>query len=143
MAMARSRPMIFDWSENSKYARQMGIAQQMLHQGDNNGNKKLSKAEWNALFDSVAKGMPELNADDLRRLLFPPSQSRGGGGDMPPKQILLYGLLTGEIGSGASGPKLEALAPDFTLKSPDGKKTISLHDYRGKKPVVLIFGSFT
>ena len=35
------------------------------------------------------------------------------------------------------------LAPDFTLKSPDGKKTITLSDYRGKKPVALVFGSYT
>jgi hypothetical protein len=35
------------------------------------------------------------------------------------------------------------LAPDFTLKSPDGKKTIRLSDFRGKKPVALVFGSYT
>ena len=107
-----------DWSDNSKYARQMGIAQQLLHQGDNNGNKKLSKEEWKSLFDSVAKGKTELSADDLRKLLFPPPQSHGGGGGMPPKQVLLYGLLTGEIGSGASGPKLEAMAPGLHSQEP-------------------------
>jgi hypothetical protein len=133
-----------DWSENAAYIRQLGIAQQFLRQADNDGNKKLSKEEWNALFEQAAKGKKEIDADDLRKLLFPPMPTqKGGGGGMPAKEILLYGLLTGEIGSGAEGPKLETSAPDFTLKSPDGKKTISLHDYRGKKPVVLIFGSFT
>jgi thiol-disulfide isomerase/thioredoxin len=34
-------------------------------------------------------------------------------------------------------------APDFSLKSPDGEKTVRLSDYRGAKPVVLIFGSYT
>jgi hypothetical protein len=34
------------------------------------------------------------------------------------------------------------VAPDFTLKSPDGKKTVSLSGLRGK-PVVLVFGSYT
>ncbi|MGH7957649.1 MAG: deiodinase-like protein, partial [Opitutaceae bacterium] len=34
-------------------------------------------------------------------------------------------------------------APDFSLKSPDGGKSIRLSDYRGEKPVVLIFGSYT
>jgi len=34
-------------------------------------------------------------------------------------------------------------APDFTLKSPDGKRTEKLSDYRGKKPVALVFGSYT
>jgi hypothetical protein len=133
-----------DWSENAAYFRQLGIAQQLLRRGDANGNKKLSKEEWAALFEQAAKGKKEIDADDLRKLLFQPQPPQsGGGGGMPPKSILLYGLLTGEIGSGAEGPKPDSLAPDFTLKTPDGKKTISLHDYRGKKPVVLVFGSFT
>jgi hypothetical protein len=34
-------------------------------------------------------------------------------------------------------------APDFTLITRDGKGKISLSDYRGKKPVVLLFGSYT
>jgi hypothetical protein len=132
-----------DWSEDAAYIRQLRIAQQFLRQGDSDGNRKLSKEEWAALFEQAAKGKKEIDADDLRNLLFPPTPEPKGGGGMPPKEILLYGLLTGEIGSGAEGPKLEAIAPDFTLKSPDGKTTISLHDYRGKKPVALIFGSFT
>ncbi len=35
------------------------------------------------------------------------------------------------------------VAPDFTLKSPNGRKTITLSDYQGKKPVALVFGSYT
>ncbi|MGH9650106.1 MAG: hypothetical protein ACRD3I_06500 [Terriglobales bacterium] len=40
--------------------------------------------------------------------------------------------------------KLGALAPDFTLQYFDGKelKDVSLHDYRGKKNVVLAFYIF-
>lgn len=34
-------------------------------------------------------------------------------------------------------------APDFTLKSPDGKTSFTLSAFKEKKPVVLIFGSFT
>lgn len=34
-------------------------------------------------------------------------------------------------------------APDFSLVAKDGKGTVRLSDYRGKKPVVLIFGSYT
>ena len=34
-------------------------------------------------------------------------------------------------------------APDFTLKSPDGKHTVTLSDHAGSKPVALIFGSYT
>ena len=39
--------------------------------------------------------------------------------------------------------KTGAAAPEFSLKSPDGKTTFTLADQKGKKPVVLIFGSFT
>ena len=36
-------------------------------------------------------------------------------------------------------------APDFTLKLMDGAegKTVTLSDYQGKRPVALIFGSYT
>lgn len=35
------------------------------------------------------------------------------------------------------------IAPDFKLKTLDGKRTIQLRQFRGKRPVVLIFGSYT
>lgn len=34
-------------------------------------------------------------------------------------------------------------APDFTLPSPDGKSEVRLSSFRGKRPVVLVFTSFT
>jgi EF hand len=134
-----------DWSDNSTYARQLGLAQQLLRRADTDGNRKLSKEEWAGLYDRATKGKDALDAEGLRRILFPPSPPRpsGGGGGGPPKEVLVLGLLTGELGSAAEGPKLEAAAPDFMLRSPDEKKTVTLSDYRGKKPVVLIFGSFT
>jgi peroxiredoxin len=56
---------------------------------------------------------------------------------------MLAGLFNGELGSYFEGPNLGDRAPGFTLKTHDGKRTISLSDCRGKKPVVLVFGSFT
>ncbi len=35
------------------------------------------------------------------------------------------------------------LAPDFTLSSLDGKRKVRLSRFRGKRPVALIFGSYT
>ena len=52
-------------------------------------------------------------------------------------------LLAGELGSLEPGPSLGDMAPDFTLSTYDGKSEITLSSYRDKKPVVLIFGSFT
>lgn len=34
-------------------------------------------------------------------------------------------------------------APDFTLADPTGKTRTTLSSFQGKKPVVLIFGSYT
>ena len=56
---------------------------------------------------------------------------------------LLKGLFNGEIGSSTEGPSLGQESPAFTLETHDKSRRISLADYRGKKPVVLIFGSFT
>jgi hypothetical protein len=34
-------------------------------------------------------------------------------------------------------------APDFKLKTKDGDRDVQLASFRGKKPVVLVFGSYT
>ena len=34
-------------------------------------------------------------------------------------------------------------APDFSLETYDKKSRVQLSDFRGKKPVVLVFGSYT
>lgn len=43
----------------------------------------------------------------------------------------------------SSGPKAGQEAPPFTLKSVDGKQETNLANFRGKRPVVLFFGSYT
>ena len=40
-------------------------------------------------------------------------------------------------------PKVGDLAPDFELRDVNGENPIRLSDFRGVKPVALIFGSFT
>ena len=46
-------------------------------------------------------------------------------------------------GRASRAPKVGQTAPDFELKTADGKQTIRLSSFRGNKPVVLIFGSHT
>jgi len=43
----------------------------------------------------------------------------------------------------AGAPKKGDWAPDFELKELDGTTTCRLSDFRGEKPVVLVFGSHT
>ena len=40
-------------------------------------------------------------------------------------------------------PKVGDIAPDFELYDTNGKDSLRLSDFRGKKPVALIFGSYT
>ncbi len=40
-------------------------------------------------------------------------------------------------------PKVGDLAPDFELQDPEGRVKVRLSDFRGKRPVALIFGSYT
>ena len=40
-------------------------------------------------------------------------------------------------------PKTGELAPDFELQDPSGAVAVRLSDFRGKRPVALVFGSYT
>ena len=40
-------------------------------------------------------------------------------------------------------PKVGDLAPDFELQDPTGQTAVRLSSFRGKRPVALIFGSYT
>lgn len=43
----------------------------------------------------------------------------------------------------AQSPKVGDLAPDFELQDPEGNVQIRLSEFRGKRPVALVFGSYT
>jgi hypothetical protein len=141
-------PADLDWSAKSPLVQQARLAEMLFRRADADGDRRLSAKEWQALFRRAARGKDHLTPDDLRRLLFPPpppprpaGKRPGGGGPSP--WTLLRGLWSGEIGSIYEGPAVGQVAPDFTLDTHDGLGSVSLRDYRGKKPVVLIFGSFT
>ncbi len=132
----------FDWADKSNFARQAGLAGQWMRFMDKNSNGRLTKDEWQAFFDRVAKDKGYVTPEDLRLALNPPTPQRSKS-DGPSPLVLIKGLIEGELGSFREGPAVDAPAPDFTLKTQDGKQTIRLEQFKGKKPVVLIFGSFT
>ncbi len=43
----------------------------------------------------------------------------------------------------ALAPKAGDIAPDFELRDVNGENPVRLSDFRGQKPVALIFGSYT
>ena len=52
-------------------------------------------------------------------------------------------IKTRQLQDDATAPKKGDWAPDFRLEDLDGKGFVRLSDYRGIKPVVLVFGSHT
>jgi len=52
-------------------------------------------------------------------------------------------LMSGQKALDAKAPRAGDMAPDFTLYDIEGKNSVTLSDFRGKKPVALVFGSFT
>lgn len=42
-----------------------------------------------------------------------------------------------------TAPRKGDAAPDFVLQDPDGKRRVRLSDFKGKAPVILLFGSYT
>jgi len=44
---------------------------------------------------------------------------------------------------GPLAPKEGDVAPDFELRDVNGENPVRLSDFRGKRPVALVFGSFT
>lgn len=59
---------------------------------------------------------------------------------------LVWGLLPAERmwrWARAGGLAVGDIAPDFTLPLRDQSRVIKLSSYRGKKPVLLVFGSYT
>ena len=134
-------PADLDWSERSMYAMQLGFASRLFRRMDSTGDGKISREDLDAFFKMAAQGKDHITPDDLRKLLVP----RGGflPGDGPSTPTLVRGFLAGEIGSMGEGPKLGDDAPDFTLKTTDGKESYTLSKLTGSKPTVLVFGNFT
>ena len=141
----------FDFSQHS-LAPTPGLM--WFSRADADGNGKVTREEFDALFKSFdSGGQGFLSQADLIDALTPPSRgaarpavaradaSRSSGG--PSKATLVRGLFNQEIGSLQPGPKLDEVAPDFTLKTNDGQGEITLSKLVGPKPVVLIFGNFT
>jgi hypothetical protein len=120
------------------------IAGNVAYMIDQDSDGKVTLEEWETFFKKAAKGKDYITRDDLREALTPPMPPAGKKNSSEPSPFLLIkGMFQGELGSFHEGPKIGDLGPDFVLKTVDGKKEAHLADYRGKKPVVLVFGSFT
>jgi thiol-disulfide isomerase/thioredoxin len=117
----------------------------LFGRADRDGNGKITREELDAIFKAAdSGGAGFLSLADLQEAFPMPSPSRSmSSADRPTKAMLVRGLFKQEIGSLLPGPKLDETAPDFSLRTNDGKSEMTLSKVVGPKPVVLIFGNFT
>jgi hypothetical protein len=132
-----------DWSDRNPYLQASNMVGRMFRKLNTEANGRLTKEELLSFFDKAAGGKDHLSVDDFRDALLGGMFGRSKPSDAPSPPVLIRGLFAGELGSMNEGPKLNERAPDFTLKTVDGKETVQLAKMVGPKPVVLIFGSFT
>jgi thiol-disulfide isomerase/thioredoxin len=121
----------------------------LMYLFDRDGNGKVTREELDTFFKENDSGEQDfLSLGDFQNAFRPPpapaaaasaSKPRGG----PSKETLVRGLFRQEIGSLQPGPSLGEKAPDFTLKTNDGSKELTLSKLVGPKPVILVFGNFT
>jgi thiol-disulfide isomerase/thioredoxin len=112
---------------------------------DRDANGKVTREEIDAFFKAAdSGGQGYLSLADLQEAFAPPAPARqSAGSGRPSKATLVRGLFRQEVGSLQPGPKLDESAPDFTLKTNDGKAELTLSKLVGAKPIVLVFGNFT
>jgi len=111
---------------------------------DSNDDQKIQIGELDPVFeraDADKNGILEGNEiSDPRR----GGRDRGGRGRERGRGQRGRGQRGGRDGQGSSLPTPGDMAPDFKLPVVGNKgQSITLSDFRGKRPVALIFGSYT
>lgn len=138
----------FDWAGGSTLGRQKATTFALMKWIDKSSDGRITADEWQAAFDRLAKDKGYLDDTDLERLVFQPAVRKAQAdqkvvGGRPKSRPAHLEQLAESGKLFTDGPRVGEVAPDFTLRSPDGKTKVRLSSFRGDKPVVLVFGSFT
>jgi hypothetical protein len=128
-----------DWTEKSTWVQKETQSLWLLRQIDRDGDGRITGKEWNDYFQRFAGEKAFLNANDIREAMLV-ERARGRKSY---EDYWVRSLFEGDLGSPLEGPRVGDAAPDFTLTDSYGLNPISLSQFRGNKPVVLVFGSFT
>src|SRR5262245_14949284 len=89
-----------DWSDSAPFVRQQMQAGQWFGRIDKSSNGRVTPEEWQQFFEKLAGEKGYISRDDLRVGLFPPpppSSPVPPGSDGPTMEVLLKGLLAGEL----------------------------------------------
>lgn len=129
----------FDWSQAGQLTRQKETAFALFKSTDKNSDGRLSPEEMQAVFQKLAGEKGYLNEEELERMMFLPKVQKARAESK--NRHLHVEFLKDDNGRLPSNlPTPGDMAPDFELQSPDSKQKIRLSEYRGKQPVVLVFG---
>ena len=116
----------------------------LFARADRDGNGKLTREEFDAFFrEKDVGGLGFLSLADLQGATTATPGGPGTSSGPPTRWTFLRSFFRRELGAFPSGPSLDEPAPDFTLRSTDDGKAVTLSKVVGPKPVVLVFGNFT
>lgn len=132
----------FDWSADGDLCRQKETTFALFKSADVDSNGRISSEEWQKAFADAAAEADSLNEEELERLIYLPRVRK------TKNEVKNFASITAFLQHANSQfspnlPQVGDLAPDFELQSADGLSRVRLSLYRGKKPVVLIFGCFS
>ena len=128
------------------------MSKQLFSRLDKDSNGRVTMQELAEFFRHGDKEELEfLTPEDLRSAIDEPPLKKpaspvndnpaAAGPSTPAAAMRMF--LRGDMGWLTAGPQLGDVAPDFTLPNHDGTQQVKLSDSFGKRPVVLVFGSFT
>jgi hypothetical protein len=113
---------------------------------DVDGSGQITADEWVRFFEKAPKSAAGLNFDDFIAA-FRPAAAPVVADDAPKRRARtikwLKSVANCDVGSYFEGPRLNERVPDFTLEAKGGEGRITLSKFRGDKPTVLVFGSFS
>jgi Ca2+-binding EF-hand superfamily protein len=134
----------FDWSDRSPLVQKSLQASQLLSRMDSDSNGQVSPQEWAEFFARNARDKGYLTHEDLQNMFTSSRSAQSSPYNLDRQLQRLIAMYRGETSSPfGHAPDVGTLAPDFRLKTLDTKHEVRLSQFRGQRPVVLVFGSFT
>ncbi|MFO1001246.1 MAG: deiodinase family protein [Planctomycetaceae bacterium] len=132
----------FDWSLESPLTRQKETVFALFKSADTNSDGRMQAEELQAVFTKQAGEKGYLNEEELEQLIYVPKVLKARA--EAKNRHLHVDFLEDDDGRLPSNlPAPCAVAPDFELQNPDNSQKIRLSSFRGKQPVVLVFGCLT